>query len=99
VKLLIVEIEALTKVYESKLRVVAVDGIDLELQQGEIFGLLGPNGAGKTTTISIATTRTLAHQRNGADCRDRCSPASGSCAAADRRGAAVQYAGPLAHRL
>jgi ABC-2 type transport system ATP-binding protein len=56
---LIVEIENLTKVYESKLRVVAVDGIDLELKQGEIFGLLGPNGAGKTTTISIATTRTL----------------------------------------
>ena len=56
---LIVEIEALTKIYESRLRVVALDGIDLELKQGEIFGLLGPNGAGKTTTISIATTRTL----------------------------------------
>jgi ABC-2 type transport system ATP-binding protein len=56
---LIVEIEALTKIYESKLRVVALDGIDLELKQGEIFGLLGPNGAGKTTTISISTTRTL----------------------------------------
>ncbi len=56
---MIVEIENLTKIYESKLRVVAVDGIDLELKQGEIFGLLGPNGAGKTTTISIATTRTL----------------------------------------
>jgi len=55
----IVEIERLTKVYESKLRIVAVDGIDLELHEGEIFGLLGPNGAGKTTTISIATTRTL----------------------------------------
>ena len=58
-KPLIVEIEALTKIYESKLRVVAVNGIDLELKQGEIFGLLGPNGAGKTTTISIATTRAL----------------------------------------
>ena len=55
----IVQIERLTKVYETKLRVVAVDGIDLELCEGEIFGLLGPNGAGKTTTISIATTRTL----------------------------------------
>jgi len=59
VKALIVEIQNLTKIYESKLRVVAVDGIDLELKQGEIFGLLGPNGAGKTTTISIATTRSL----------------------------------------
>jgi ABC-2 type transport system ATP-binding protein len=59
VNLLIVEIEALTKIYESKLRVVALDGVDLELKQGEIFGLLGPNGAGKTTTISISTTRAL----------------------------------------
>ena len=30
---------------------VAVDGLDLELRRGEIFGLLGQNGAGKTTTI------------------------------------------------
>ncbi len=35
----------------------AVDGIDLAVGHGEIFGLLGPNGAGKTTTIGIATTR------------------------------------------
>lgn len=56
---MIVEIEALTKIYETKIRVVAVDGIDLDLEQGEIFGLLGPNGAGKTTTISISTTRAL----------------------------------------
>ena len=56
---MIVEIEALTKIYEGKQRVTAVDGIDLSVQPGEIFGLLGPNGAGKTTTISIATTRTL----------------------------------------
>jgi ABC-2 type transport system ATP-binding protein len=55
----IVEIRGLTKVYAEKQRVVAIDGIDLSVAQGEIFGLLGPNGAGKTTTISIATTRAL----------------------------------------
>jgi ABC-2 type transport system ATP-binding protein len=33
--------------------VVAVDGLDLEVYQGECFGLLGPNGAGKTTTVEI----------------------------------------------
>jgi ABC-2 type transport system ATP-binding protein len=55
----IVEIRGLTKIYAEKQRVVAIDGIDLSVEQGEIFGLLGPNGAGKTTTISIATTRAL----------------------------------------
>jgi ABC-2 type transport system ATP-binding protein len=59
----IVEIRGLTKVYAEKQRVAAriaaIDGIDLSVEQGEIFGLLGPNGAGKTTTISIATTRAL----------------------------------------
>jgi len=35
---------------------VAVNGIDLNVSEGEIFGLLGPNGAGKSTTISILCT-------------------------------------------
>jgi ABC-2 type transport system ATP-binding protein len=55
----IVEIEGLQKIYDGKQRVIAVDGIDLSVREGELFGLLGPNGAGKTTTISICTTRAL----------------------------------------
>lgn len=34
----------------------AVDGVDLEVHQGEIFGLLGPNGSGKSTTVRMLTT-------------------------------------------
>ena len=55
----IVELQGLQKIYEGKQRVVAVDGIDLSVREGELYGLLGPNGAGKTTTISICTTRAL----------------------------------------
>jgi ABC-2 type transport system ATP-binding protein len=55
----IVEIKGLRKVYAAKTPVVAVDGIDLRVEAGLIYGLLGPNGAGKTTTISIATTRAI----------------------------------------
>ena len=55
-----IETHALRKVYaaaESRGGVVALQGLDLEVQDGEFFGLLGPNGAGKTTTIGILTTR------------------------------------------
>ena len=55
----IVEVRGLKKVYAGKNEVTAVDGIDLNVGEGEIYGLLGPNGAGKTTTISICTTRAL----------------------------------------
>lgn len=37
---------------------VAVDGIDVDVREGEIMGFLGPNGAGKTTTIRLLTTLT-----------------------------------------
>ncbi|CAB4700152.1 unannotated protein [freshwater metagenome] len=36
--------------------IVAVDGVDLAVQEGEIFGFLGPNGAGKSTTVRMLTT-------------------------------------------
>ena len=56
---MIVELKKLVKVFEGKPPVTAVNGIDLEVPDGGIFGLLGPNGAGKTTTISMCTTRVL----------------------------------------
>jgi ABC-2 type transport system ATP-binding protein len=45
-----IRIDALVKRFE---RVVAVDGLDLVIAQGQCFALLGPNGAGKTTTVEI----------------------------------------------
>ncbi len=48
----------LTKTY-SGTDFKAVDGLDLEVMRGEIFGLLGPNGAGKTTTAAMLTTRVI----------------------------------------
>ncbi len=54
----VIETVGLTKVYAgSELR--AVDGLDLVVEPGEIFGLLGPNGAGKTTTAGMLTTRVI----------------------------------------
>jgi ABC-2 type transport system ATP-binding protein len=40
-------------------QLVALDGVDLSVERGELFGLLGPNGAGKTTLIKILTTLLL----------------------------------------
>src|SRR5512136_2684698 len=48
-----IETKDLVKRFED---VEAVKGINLEIEEGEIFGLLGPNGAGKTTTISMLCT-------------------------------------------
>ena len=47
-----IEIQGLKKSFD---KVKALNGVDLDIQQGEFLGLLGPNGAGKTTTINILT--------------------------------------------
>ena len=49
----IIDIKDLTKTYEKR---TVVDHLNLQIEQGEIFGLLGPNGAGKTTTLLMLTT-------------------------------------------
>jgi ABC-2 type transport system ATP-binding protein len=49
-----IEVEGLVREFKNGPR--AVDGIDLEVRPGEIYGFLGPNGAGKSTTVLILTT-------------------------------------------
>src|SRR6202048_4636177 len=52
-----IETRGLRRIFKSrKQEVVAVDGIDLKVEKGEIFGFLGPNGAGKTTTLRMLST-------------------------------------------
>ena len=57
-------VRGLRKVYGDN---TAVDGIDLEVQRGEIFALLGPNGAGKTTTVEILEGH---RRRDGGEVRE-----------------------------
>ncbi|MBA3875491.1 MAG: ABC transporter [Anaerolinea sp.] len=57
---LAIETRAVRRVYAARPQpIVALDGVDLEVPPGELFGLLGPNGAGKTTLIKILTTLLL----------------------------------------
>ena len=61
-----IEVRGLRKVYRTSItrgRITALDGIDLAVPQGQLFGLLGPNGAGKTTTVKILLG--LTHQTEG----------------------------------
>jgi ABC-2 type transport system ATP-binding protein len=51
-----IEVTGLRKTYSSSFgqrRIAALNGVDLRVAPGELFGLLGPNGAGKTTTVKI----------------------------------------------
>src|SRR6266566_4490930 len=49
-----IEVNGLVREFKGGVR--AVDGIDLEVRPGEIYGFLGPNGAGKSTTVHMLTT-------------------------------------------
>src|SRR5262245_5032006 len=49
-----IEAQGLVREYKGGIR--AVDGIDIEVRPGEIYGFLGPNGAGKSTTVHMLTT-------------------------------------------
>ena len=49
-----IEVNCLVREFKGSVR--AVDGIDLEVRPGEIYGFLGPNGAGKSTTVHMLTT-------------------------------------------
>src|SRR5690349_11527937 len=49
-----IEVEDLVREFRKGPR--AVDGIDLSVRTGEIYGFLGPNGAGKSTTVLMLTT-------------------------------------------
>lgn len=58
-----VEIANLVREFDSKEgKVVALNGVNLQVREGEIFGVLGPNGAGKTTMIRILSTLLLPSQ-------------------------------------
>jgi ABC-2 type transport system ATP-binding protein len=52
-----IETQQLAREFEGG--IIAVDGVDLEVAEGEIYGFLGPNGAGKTTTVRMLTTLLL----------------------------------------
>ena len=80
----IVRTEGLVKRYD---RTLAVAGVDLAVERGEIFGLVGPNGAGKTTTLRMLATLLAAVGRRrprspagpSPGTPTRCVASSGSC--------------------
>jgi ABC-2 type transport system ATP-binding protein len=67
----LIEVSGLRKLYRSSLgkpKITALDGIDFQVAEGEMFGLLGPNGAGKTTTVKILLGLTHATSGSASIC-------------------------------
>jgi len=84
-----IHISGLRKQYGA---VTALDGLDLDVAEGEMFGLLGPNGAGKTTTVGILTTRVRA--TSGEAVVADCNVATEAVAARARIGVVPQKPNP-----
>ena len=76
----------------------AVDGIDLEVRRGEVFGVLGPNGAGKTTMLQMLATLLPDGRRQRRDLRRRRQAAPARGAPAGRRHRAVRLGRREPHR-
>jgi ABC-2 type transport system ATP-binding protein len=64
----IIKIEKIKKIYTGglfrKRKIFALNGVNLSIKQGEIFGILGPNGAGKTTLLNIIMGQIIADEGN-----------------------------------
>ena len=60
------KVEKLTKIYSTKSssKIIALENLNLEVKEGEIFGLLGPNGAGKTTFLNILAGMVIKNSGN-----------------------------------
>ena len=60
------KVEKLTKIYSKKSsnKILALNNLNLEVKEGEIFGLLGPNGAGKTTFLNILAGTVIKNSGN-----------------------------------
>ncbi len=85
-----VQVRSLTKVYGPTR---AVDGLDLDIETGEVFALLGPNGAGKTTTVEILEG--FRTRDSGQVAVLGSDPADASSAWRDRIGIVLQSSGGL----
>ncbi len=91
-----IEVEGLVKDFKGGVR--AVDGIDLQVAPGEIYGFLGPNGAGKSTTVLVLTTLLPPDLRQGPRRGPRRGHAGRGGARRDRRLAAGVRARPVPDR-
>ena len=56
----VIQVRSLTKTFHSQSEIIhALNGVDLDVEEGEILGILGPNGAGKTTFLNTLSTLLL----------------------------------------